>query len=69
MAFVNVKLGEIWYELNLISEESDAIRLPMLKSELGKSEIHEIILENPFEKEVKVKVNISNPVNFEVHPD
>ena len=36
IAFVSERLGEIWYELNLICEESTAIRLPMLKCELGK---------------------------------
>jgi hypothetical protein len=31
VAFVSEKLGEIWYELNLIAEDSGIIRLPMLK--------------------------------------
>lgn len=47
VAFVNEKLGEIWYELNLVAEASAAVRLPIMKCELGKEEKHEIILENP----------------------
>lgn len=66
IAFVNDRIGEIWYELNLVSDESDAIRLPMLKAELGKIEMHEVILENPSEKDVKVHTKISNSVNYEV---
>jgi len=27
IAFINEKLGEIWYELHLISEESEEIKL------------------------------------------
>lgn len=29
-------MGELWYELNLIAEDSGVIRLPSLKCELGK---------------------------------
>ena len=47
IAFINDKLGEIWYELHLIGSEAAIIRLPTLKSELGKSERHNIVLENP----------------------
>jgi len=38
IAFVSERIGEIWYELNLVCEDSGAIRLPMLKCELGKQE-------------------------------
>lgn len=36
VAFMHEKLGEIWYELNLHAEENPVIRLPTMKSELGK---------------------------------
>jgi hypothetical protein len=69
VAFVSEKLGEIWYELNLISEDSGIIRLPVLKAELGKSEQHEITLENPSNEDVHVTYKISNPQNYEVYPE
>ncbi|EGR31281.1 hypothetical protein IMG5_114390, partial [Ichthyophthirius multifiliis] len=69
VAFVSKKLGEIWYELNLIAEDSDIIRLPVLKAELGKTEQHEITLENPSNEDVPIQVKISNPSNYEVYPE
>lgn len=47
IAFINDRLGEIWYELHLVGGETPVTRLPTLKSELGKSERHQIALENP----------------------
>jgi hypothetical protein len=44
---MNEKLGEIWYDLTLISEEVPFIRLPTLKAELGKYESVTVTLENP----------------------
>lgn len=42
IGFIHPKLGEIWYNLNLISEERQIIRIPTLKTELGKVEEYEI---------------------------
>ena len=61
-------MGELWYDLNLVCEDRNIIRLPQLKAELGKSESHEVFLENPSGKEVKVKVTVQNSENFEVVP-
>ena len=38
VAFVSERMGEIWYKLNLVAEDSGAIQLPMLKCGLGKQE-------------------------------
>lgn len=54
VSFMNEKLGEIWYDLSLISEDLPFIRLPTLKAELGKSEAVTVILENPSKMEVAV---------------
>ena len=54
VAFTNEKMGELWYMLNLSSEKSANVRLPTLKSEIGKTYVHPIILENPSNKEVQV---------------
>ena len=39
MAFIQEKLGEIWYELNLVADEGPQVRLPVLKAELGRINI------------------------------
>lgn len=36
------------------------MRLPVLKTELGKVDSHTVILENPTDKEVKVQTKIIN---------
>lgn len=69
IAFIQEKLGEIWYELNLNSEECPPIRSPTLKAELGKVEEWEVVLENPSNSECMVFSKISNPNNFDVIPD
>jgi len=66
IAFVSEKLGEIWYQLNLEASEAQTIRLPILKTEIGKSESKEIILENPSNADVKVACVIENPTNFSI---
>ena len=57
IAFIHDKLGEIWYELDLTSERNIPIKLPIMKSELGKVITQEIELENPSNMDVKVKIN------------
>ena len=54
IAFTNEFLGEIWYDLNLSCEEQPSVRLPVLRTELGKVQEHEVNLENPSDKEVKI---------------
>ncbi|EGR28301.1 hypothetical protein IMG5_179020 [Ichthyophthirius multifiliis] len=67
--FVSEEIGEIWYELNLIADDSQTVRLPLLKAELGKVEQQEVRLENPSNYDTKVEVIISNKTNFDVIPD
>lgn len=69
IAFINEQLGEIWYDLNMNSEESPPQRLQVLKTELGKVESHTVYLQNPTEKEVKVTTKVLNQTNFDVVPD
>ena len=69
LAFIHEKLGELWYELNLQADEPQAVRLSTLKAELGKTESHEVELENPTNKEVRVFYKLSNPHNFDILPE
>ena len=69
VAFIQEKLGELWYELSLIAENKPVERLSTLKAELGKFSQHEIQLENPSGFNVEVSHRVSNPNNFDVIPD
>jgi hypothetical protein len=69
IAFIHEKLGEIWYELELNSEDAPQVRLPTLKAELGKVAIHPIELENPSNADVRVKTRVQNVANFDLDPD
>ena len=69
IAFIQEKLGELWYELNLTSENKSSEGLSTLRAELGKFAQHEVILENPSNFNVHVTHRVSNPHNFDVVPD
>jgi len=69
IGFLNEKVGEFWYDLNLIAEENPTENLEMLECELGKTAVHQIELENPTGKEIFLDYRNSNPSNFEVTPD
>jgi len=69
IGFLNEKVGEFWYDLNLIAEENPEVHLPMLECELGKMSHHFIELENPTGKEHYLDFRNSNPTNFDVIPD
>lgn len=43
--------------------------MPVLKTELGKVDVHKIKLENPFDKEVKIITKVINQTNFDVLPE
>jgi hypothetical protein len=52
VGFIHSKLGEVWYTLTLISEDKGVTRTPVMRTELGKEETYEILLENPTASEV-----------------
>ena len=68
VSFMNEKLGEVWYDLNLGSEDVGFVRLGLMKAELGKTESIQITLDNPSKYEVQIQSVISNPMNFSVSP-
>ena len=69
IGFLNEKVGEFWYDLNLMAEENPVINLDLLECELGKVASHFITLENPTGQELYLDFRNSNPTNFEVVPD
>jgi len=69
IGFLNDKVGEFWYNLNLTADENPIVNLSMLECELGKTASHFVELENPTGKEMYVDFRNSNPSNFEIIPD
>ena len=69
IGFLNEKVGEFWYNLNLIAEENPIVNLEMLECELGKNASNYIELENPTGKKLYLDYRNSNPKNFEISPD
>jgi hypothetical protein len=69
IGFLNEKVGEFWYDLNLTAEENPVENLDMLECELGKTASHTVDLENPTGKEIYLEYRNSNPTNFEISPD
>lgn len=69
ISFIHEKIGEIWYELSLISKEIKQEKLPLIKAELGKSIDLAILLENPSLKPAIVKALVTNPSNFSLKTD
>jgi hypothetical protein len=66
ISFSNARLGEIFYELKLNAEDQPAVKLSLMKSELGKSVNKTIVLENPLNKNVPLVAKISKPDNFDI---
>jgi len=69
IGFLNEKVGEFWYDLNLQAEENPVVNLDLLECELGKVANHTITLENPTGQELYLEFRNSNPTNFEIVPD
>lgn len=69
IGFLNEKVGEFWYDLNLVAEENPPVNLELLECELGKVASHFVTLENPTGSELLLDYRNSNPTNFEVIPD
>lgn len=69
VGFLNEKVGEFWYDLNLSAEENPVVNLDLLECELGKVASHAVTLENPTGQELYLEFRNSNPTNFEIVPD
>lgn len=69
IGFLNEKVGEFWYDLNLNAEENPVVNLDLLECELGKVASHHVTLENPTGQELYLEFRNSNPTNFEIVPD
>ncbi|CAD8050766.1 unnamed protein product [Paramecium sonneborni] len=64
ISFCHPKMGEIWYTLNLIGEDRGGIKVPQFKTELGKLDKCEMLLENPTCNSIIAEIENSNSTNF-----
>ena len=69
IGFLNERVGEFWYDLNLAADENPVQNLETLSCELGKIQSYYVNLENPTGQEMTIDVKNSNATNFEVLPD
>jgi hypothetical protein len=54
VTFVDEKVGEFWYELELVAHPSAPVSLPHLSAPVGYKVTHSLSLENPIGEEVRV---------------
>jgi hypothetical protein len=69
IGFLNEKVGEFWYDLNLTAEENPTVNLDLFECELGKVATQFVNLENPTGQEIAVDYKCSNATNFEIIPE
>ncbi|XP_029458968.1 cilia- and flagella-associated protein 47 [Rhinatrema bivittatum] len=61
--------GEFWYALKMTSEKPEPTTLPQLECELGKWTRQNILLSNPTDEILELKIHNSNPGSFTVETD
>jgi hypothetical protein len=66
VSFSNPRIGEIFYEVKTASEDQPAVKLPIMKAELGKNITRYIQLDNPLAVPVSVTYRISRPEIFDI---
>jgi len=64
--FTNDRVGEFWYELELVAEPCPPIEIPPLQCEVGRTIKTNVTIENPTGQEVNLKHRSSNKINFKV---
>ena len=64
--FVNDKVGEFWYELDLNAEKCPPEVVPRMACELGRSQRTQITIDNPTGQEINLKHKSTNKLNFKV---
>jgi hypothetical protein len=69
ISFVNDKVGEIWYQLNLMGLEADPVVIEPVEAMLGATATIEIPIENPLSEEVVLLVETMGSDHFTVKQD
>ena len=69
IVFANPRLGEVWYELNLVSKPPERLRLQQMRAAVGTRTRQGIYLENPSNEEITLMLSSSNTLNFRCVPN
>lgn len=67
--FINDKVGEFWYKLNLSALPAEPSDLEMIECMVGNSTVIKVPFDNPLPNEVTLNVEVSDPEHFLVTPD
>lgn len=60
--------GEFWWRVQMHAEPAQAVRLPLMTTQLGKPAVHVLPVQNPLAEEVRFSAVSTNPRNFAVAP-
>jgi len=64
LAFLNDRVGEFWYKLELLGEAAPPVRLKPVACAVGTKVSIPVPVENPLGKELLMECIVSNPTNF-----
>lgn len=64
VSFINDKVGEFWYDLDLHAKPDSPKIIDNLKCELGRHKAFNLPIENPTGEEILVQISTDNPRNF-----
>merc|ERR1719161_2536405 len=64
--FVNDRVGEFWYDLDLVAEPAPPEEIPQMECELGRTARTTVQIDNPTGQEVVLKHRSTNKINFRV---
>eukprot|EP01041_Mallomonas_annulata_P004748 gene4748-9429_t len=69
ISFMNDKVGEFWYHLNLLAIPAPPTTLDVIECMLGSSKGMQVPLENPLDEMVTLNARVSDPDHFAVLPE
>ncbi|KAJ8600753.1 hypothetical protein CTAYLR_003950 [Chrysophaeum taylorii] len=69
VVFLNDKVGEFWYRLNLSATRAEPIRLDAMECAVGARAKAAVTVENPLDHEITLEGQTSNRTNFAVDAD
>lgn len=69
VAFLNDKVGEFWYRLNLCATKAEPLHLDTMVCAVGARVSTDIPVENPLDHEITLVSRCSNSVNYSVEPE
>ncbi|KAH8069936.1 hypothetical protein JL721_5473 [Aureococcus anophagefferens] len=68
VVFLNDRVGEFWYRLNLSAAPAEPTRLDVLECAVGARTSTMVTVENPLNREITLVTQVANRANFVVEP-